>query len=394
MSTRVRGRLPFVVGGVLLAGWLATVSAPPATAQDSDKLLAEVKAAWQKRQDAIRSGKFTWTHHRLYVKGATVGTKGPDKDVVDNGSGSLLLEGNRTRIEIRDLIWKEPECAFVPQHRESTYDGKKYITLDHRPGHNKFPYGLIIDRERNQDFSLIDYWPLAVAVRGLDAKISSSALERLTQARRTVLDGRPVIELSEPRTETRGGAKVWVDPTQDYSVRRREKYLRAGELLSRTDVISEHHASGEWLPKRWTVRLMAPQGKLQRQTDVTMKEVIVNLPTTDADFEIVFPPRAMVDEWEDDEKGNGRLKASFIVRDDGSHRPITPGELKSVLYEDLLRTEPGELTGENIVPWWKSRWWLLTMIGVVLAVVLLGILVVRWRASRRKSQPPPTVGTQ
>ncbi|AWM40353.1 hypothetical protein C1280_27360 [Gemmata obscuriglobus] len=379
-----------LVGGAVCV-WLVVGTAAPAAADDSAKLLAEVRAAWQQRQDAARTARFVWTGRTVHPKGVVVGTKGPGKDVVNDGTGRVLLEGNKWRLATRGLIWSEPPYGFVPEHREVAFDGERYVTLiHHQPGHNQFPYGLIRRKpgevaQASMTFNLIDYWPLRVAVRGADPRLSNETLETHALARRATLQGRPVVELVQQRTEVSGESKVWVDPAQDYAVRRHDMYTAAGELHTRIDVTTERHPSGVWLPKAWTVQSMSGAA-LQRRTVFTLVEVTLNPSVAAGDLEIDFPPNTVVDEYTDS-KGQSQLTASHIVRGDGGRRPIVPGEWNNVGYEDLLRTEPGELLGSVPPPWWTSRSVLVAACGVVLALAVAALLVVRRRALRRRTLP-------
>jgi hypothetical protein len=361
---------------------VALVPAEPVSAQPADPVLAEIRAAWAKRQEFVRSARITWVHKSLHPKGSW-GKKGPDKDVVDNGTGSLLIDGDKARLTIRDLIWTDPLGRFAPRHRESTFDGKEFVTFEHPvPERLKFPYAILHKGDRNEDFNFLDYKPLRVALRGLDPNLGGSILERYTQVRRTVLDGRPVVELTEPRTEIRGESKVWLDPAQDYALRRFEDYVRTGEVFSRINVVTVRDLSGQWLPMNWTVQLISAKGQLRRQTDITLREVVLNPPTSEADFRITFPAGTVVDDLREMDPDGGGRRTSFLVRQDGSHRPIPRSEWQ-LPYEELVRSEPGELTGE-VASWWKSRRGLLTLAGSLVGLLFIAVLARRWLWSRGK----------
>lgn len=383
MRVIARGCAGFAVVATAVA---AVVSAPRAAAQQADAaLLEQVRAAWGKRQDTVRSLRVTWATKTTIPRGSRSGlprrpgSTAPDvmpaRDAVHDGAGELLLDGEKARISMRGTTLND-NGEFIPREVVSVFDGKQHTRLRGQ-GPGGVPAASIKAASQNDDGGDMVIAPMLRAVRGLVPAVARIDLERFTQTRRVVVGNRPLVELTRPRDETRGEEKLWVDPAQDFLPVRNETYDREGgltfKMTAQNSVVPG--ASACWLPEKWTCALWVPAGKLIAQDEVTAQTRATNVGTTPGDFQLSLPART----WLLEEGDNNKLTES-VIREDGTKRLVLPSEA-SKPYEELLRTDtPG--TGSP-----RSWWWI--ALGLVIALGSL-VLLFRRRLFPRTEGPAST----
>ncbi len=103
-------------------GAVCAVGPRPVAAADSDKLLAEVRAAWEAREKATHKIRMSWATKCLTPKGgvdlmfpgsAKAGTPRPPTDTTHTGKGTLVLHGLTARCGIEMHIWSDPSAEYV-----------------------------------------------------------------------------------------------------------------------------------------------------------------------------------------------------------------------------------------------------------------------------------------
>jgi hypothetical protein len=379
-----------ILFAVACAGLICSVAAisTPASAQESDKLLTEVKAAWEKRQNAIRSLKVSWKSKTLVPKGSLPAAlardqptvKGapvevPPTDVTHEGTGELTTQGKKARVEIQDATWDGIAGKLVPCRRESAFEGTRFTRLLRPESH--WPTAVIAKDTHNRDGADLMIWPLLLCARSMDSDLTRSgfSLGRYDQARRVTLDGQDSVELTGLRNETSGEVKIYVTPSQAMAFRRAEVFDRAGNLSFRVTFTQQKVADPDigYLPHQWTVRTYAVKNKLVRQIEVTTTAIAVNPAIQETDFTIAFPPDTRVtDEINQTE---------YIARGDGTKRDILPEE-RTAKHEDLVRTNTGELAPGAGGPRRHAPYW----IGGGLLVGSLSLLLI---FKRRRGRPTP-----
>jgi hypothetical protein len=374
----IRGGL--MVGAVLVG---AVLWEPGVSAQPANPLLEQVKAAWAKRQDAVRTLRMTWSSKSTVPKGAYTQSARrrkstgeiPAKDTVRPGTGGLILDGKKARAFSQGAIWDGDEEAFLPCRRESAFDGERYTSFHQtEPGS---PTAIIKRSDHNLAGDELPVWPVLVAVRGLDPVLAMEGmyLGAYTQARRTTVEGRGLIELTRPRNETRGEGRMLVDPNQAYAVQRVEHYTREGHPTYRFIIshVRVPDPAGEWLPERWSGILYGPGGKLFEQVEVVGQTREVNPMTSAADFEVALPPGTRVVDV------SAGKREDYIAREGGAKREILPSELQAS-HEELVRTNTGDLAPATARH--RSVW---LAAGALLVLLSLGLLL--RRSFRRRSNP-------
>lgn len=366
------GGAPFIV---FLAAWLGASGMRPAAAADSEKLVAEVKVAWEKREVAARTVRMAWGLKRVTPKGSSSivfptkdGKVEPPADVSGEGKVTILIDGLSARCSRSIHAWSSSTQQLTLQQSDEAVVGGVLKSLN-RFSEQDWPKGIV--KKKNwvgEGMSLSDLPPY-VAVRGTQPNVMGiHALAAFTEARRATLDGVGVIELITPRTEARGESKIWVSPTSDYSLVRFESYEPDGKLTFRLTVVPQQHPSGVWLPATWVGYTFANQRLLSTDT-ATMTAIEIAPPVSPGDFELAFPAGT----WVMDDTGS-KVK-DYLVKEDGQQRPILQEELRA-RYEDLVRTEPGAIARKSAL----ARNWRMGVAGVVL---LIAAVLVTFKAARR-----------
>lgn len=374
------------------AGWTAAWAADP-----PDPLLAEVRAAWEKRQKDANTVRVAWTWKDTTPKGAVSilfpFVKGADKgmppaDAVHDGSATLLLDGPRMRLEVDKFTWDAPTSSFQKKGERSAYDGNGRYTALNIYVVQSWPSGIIRKEKRNPDGDDIGMWPMKAGLRGTDSWVMNREdLSVFTAARRTTLDGRPMVELVRERTEVRGEQKCWVDPAQDYAARRDDMYDRDGTLQQRITISTRKDPSGLWIPSAWKA-VIYRDNKLVRAIDATLKEFAVNIPTSTEDFTVAFPVGTKVRDYTDELKPR-----EYILREDKPAREVLPHE-RGAPYDDLVHMEAGDLSRDER-PSFLVRNRAALFVGGGLFTIALAVLVLRQaRRPRAPMVPPSGPGTQ
>jgi hypothetical protein len=387
--------------GVLRRAWLAVLFAagvallvrPGAVqAQPADPVLEEVKAAWKKRQETARAVRVSWVQKDTRPRG-TINVSIP-KDVKDGeilpptdttheAKCKLLIDGDKSRIFTDEMIWNVPLKSFQRMEIDSAFQDGRSVSLN-RFGGQPFPGGSIKKERWNSNSRDVSQWPVLAAFRGTDPDaMNRMDLGAYTTARRTPLGGVPMVEVMREKNETRGEVKIWVDPAQDFAARRFEQYSRDGNLQQRITIGTRKDVSGLWVPNTWSAALYDGP-KLIRTVEAKVGELAVNPDTTPDDFRIDFPVGTKVTD------STGATTRDYIVREEGKVREIPRRELAQK-YEDLVRTEPGELVpGPRPSVWVRYQlvWWGMCILAVGV-LLLIGRRIYRSRTGSPGTEPKP-----
>lgn len=381
--------------GVALAASLLIVALCPtakSAAQSDDALFAEVLAAWQKRQQEIRTVRVSWAAKNTTPKGAITqlfGIKGkggevvPLADVTHDAKATLVIDGLKARLKSEQMIWDQPTEQFQKQTIDSCYeDGKNSRLIN--SGILPWPTGTIDKTRWNQDCD-ITTWPIRAAFRGLDADVMNRVeLSNFTITRHTVLERREMIELIRERAENRGESKIWVEEAQDYAAHRYETYAKDGTTQQRITVIQRKDPSGMWVPASWNV-VVHNKNKMVRAASVSVTELALNPPTTSDEFHPVFPPGTKVFD------STGEKPRQYIEREGKTPREILPGE-RGLPYDDLIQSESGDLLPGGKPTFFSRNRTALIIAGIVLILGAAVLLVLRFRHPSRTiagEQPGP-----
>jgi hypothetical protein len=164
----------------------------------------------------------------------------------------------------------------------------------------------------------------------------------------------------------------WVDPQRDWCVRR-HAILRDGRPLLQLDIALEPDAQAGWRPATWRSVDLAP----------STQEVHEACEATVTAFEI--NPRIPIDEFQFEFPPGTRVRAPgdthYIVRDDGSDRPILEEERqRGASYDELVASDVGEAGLERVRGDDSPIVWIAVGLAGALALFAAGRLW--WRRGR------------
>jgi hypothetical protein len=123
---------------------------------------------------------------------------------------------------------------------------------------------------------------------------------------------------------------LWVDPRRDDLIVQR--VFKSGDKLTVTSIEYRPDKTVGWVPSRWTVKYTLA-GIPQAIWDTTVVDYSINQPIPPGTFDLAFPPRTFVTDAVSNEH--------YLVRADGSKRPVTNKELelqrqRKLRFNDLL----------------------------------------------------------
>jgi hypothetical protein len=339
--------------------------------------LETIVAAWQARQERVRSFKFTWTERQTYTAGAILserdGVKNPDGLVIPettttyDATFTLSVDGDRMRF-IRDGIAVSTKKGLFMQRSESVFDGeinKNYMA----PGAVEYPRGSVGNEQLNMDVHSVTVFPLLIAFRPFQAAMGrfSEGLDGFALGTETAaVRGRQCVVLKEtPNSAGAGVRTVWLDQERDFALLRLN-HSTDGRTDWQID-INEHQRQGlDWVPVEWARTVVRPRGSYDLSTTARVAEHHINVPLDEKEFQLEFPPGTWVtDRREKSARGDA---AEYILRLNGEKRPITRGDW-GASYAQLLESEPGMALVGPAQQGGHLLWLLLGTVAVVLGVV-------------------------
>jgi hypothetical protein len=336
--------------------------------------------AARERQEKLASVDFTFriqetvepgAMQRELLRGGQSPAKFPAEQLHLESVNRLIYDGVRMRHEDNHPMPDERTSRFEPVQALKLTDGRLVKSLLHPVGNvsRQASVALIATprQESVADFAL--YMPFHLACRGHDNPGCRDAytFQRLKPSGPGVAIGGVATE--EYTLGAKSGAttyRCWVAPSQGYAVRRLRQDGANGKALYITDVQSaKEPISGQWLPTSWKHTMFNEQGGIRRTLEVTVTRTEVGGAYADNVFDLQFPPGVEVLD-----ESAGRY---FLVRDDGTYRPIAPGE------------DSPELTADLKSNWFSRNWWWL----VSVAVATCGVLFLVIRRTRQANSPTP-----
>ena len=289
----------------LLAGQSESRSLPP----DRSKPVpakSEIIAAWQKRQNAINSFRFTWTEEQIHPKGWLANPRYPERErlaipglftdrryVVEK---NLAVAGNRMRYSFVLDRAEEPDGVdVVAQHGDnrglgvrrhysyvSVFDGQTGRTritsfLDHPPG-------TVVQTAANIDAQNLDVRPILMAFRPLDPAMGHLLIDRaVTNERRQFYRGRSIFLLEERHDPSGWKTLLWLEPERGFLVSR---YLLAFEQRTIVDIVIDYTEDPRWgwIPAGWRITEMLSDGSKRQVTVARVTGYSINAPIAAEEF--------------------------------------------------------------------------------------------------------------
>jgi hypothetical protein len=310
--------------------WVITIDSPAARAAEHP-LISEIRAAWEERQERYQSFEVEWEERRTTPAGGHY--RGyPPEEVTHSLRYRLAGDGERLRLTRSGLEYDIDLRRFAEKNYTFVFDGSESRTLWTSEKLRRHPPGFI---SQGMAFATNNYHVQAVIVRfrplvktlsGIDLSTCEIANER------DVIDGVPC-RLLRGRPKPRLEELYWIATDGDWRILRYERTVN-GRVFSQLTIGYEQRAEHGNIPRDWKhVSINDRSGTLSETIDSTLIHSDINRPLPDEEFELEFPPGAVV-------QGPER-NAIAVVRTDGTLRPITQEELAAgTSYAELMRSPP------------------------------------------------------
>jgi hypothetical protein len=226
-------------------------------AGQGDRLLADIHAAWQARQEKFQTGRIVWDQNEHYDKNALPYFPSPGQarttsdlhqaaDVVTRGE--FVFDGRKCRFQQSGPRWNEQQRRFEEQTETETFDGREFRRCREYSLPDTRPFGSFNKRTDGMGIQGIGSYfePLALAFRPLSPEFTSVRLADYTV--RAVSDqvrGIPCVCLHSKQVDIE--QLLWLDPRREYVLVRHDIIALRGRLLMRYDI--DYDDSPDVLPR-------------------------------------------------------------------------------------------------------------------------------------------------
>src|SRR6185503_16024942 len=289
----------------LLAGQSESRSLPP----DRSKPVpakSEIIAAWQKRQNAVNSFRFTWTEEQIHPKGWLANPRYPERErlaipglftdrryVVQK---NLAVAGNRMRYSFVLDRGEEPDGVdVVAQHGDNRGLGVRrhysYVSVfDGQTGRARItsffdhPPGTVLQTAANIDAQNLDVRSILMAFRPLDPAMGHLLIDRaVTNERRQFYRGKSIFLLEERHDPSGWKTLLWLEPERGFLVSR---YLLAFEQRTIVDIVIDYAEDPRWgwIPAGWRITEMLSDGSKRQVTVARVTGHSINAPIAAEEF--------------------------------------------------------------------------------------------------------------
>jgi hypothetical protein len=261
---------------------------------------AETVAAWQKRQNAVKTFSFAWTEEQTHPTGWLSNPRYPEREraaipplFVDRTyvvSKTLAVDGSRMRYSFELDRKEEPDGVDViaPQGGNrglgvrrhysyvSVFDGQAGTTrvtsfFDHPPP-------TTIQTTANVDAQNLDVRPILMAFRPLDPVMGHRLIDRaITNLARSFYRGKSIFLLEERHDPTGWKTTLFIEPERDFLVSR---YVVEFEQRTIVDVDIDYVQDPQWgwIPNGWRITEMLANGSKRLVTVAKISRYTINEP--------------------------------------------------------------------------------------------------------------------
>ncbi len=357
---------------------LFLMSAQPGLGQESEKLLAEVRAAWEKREKAAHYLSAKWRQEELMPKGGIsrrlpmLAAKEtlPAQDTKVYGRGELYFSGPDCRLQMDHPIWNAQSKEFCSAPYDAALRGG---VLKSRSAPQGSPNQTgRISKDEWSNWGAGSVWPLSTSYRGITSTTFNANIGNFTAARRVQLATGPGVELTRERTETRGHARLFVDPVRNHFPTRYESFGVDGKLNVAFAIQTRQDDRFGWVLESWAISSFT-DAHLTKSVTCRLDELVLGEPVPAETFDIDYSPGTFV---RDD---SGNMPRDLLTREGKEPREILPGE-RGAAYARLVESEAGELLPGGRESVFARYWWVLAG-----AVALVGTVLVVRRIRRTHS---------
>ena len=267
---------------------------------------SEIIAAWQKRQGAINTFRFSWTEEQTHPRGWLSNPRYPERErsaipglLIDRSyavAKTLAVAGNKMRYSFELDRKEEPDGVDVIARQGgnrglgvrrhysyvSVFDGQIGAVrlssfLDHPPG-------TVIQTTANVDAQNLDTRPILMAFRPLDAVMGHRLIDRaITNLSRTFYRGKSTFLLEERHDPSGWKTLLWIEPERDFLVSRYMVSFEQNHIVD-IDIDYVHDARWGWIPSGWRVTEMLSDGSKRLVAVAKVTSYSINVPIGAEEF--------------------------------------------------------------------------------------------------------------
>lgn len=334
----------------------------------------DVLTAWNKRAQYFSTLSLKCSGHQFIVKEGQVAfpangfsktsspKRVPPEDTTCNVSFKYLYNrlGNQILFEITEELWSFEENRYV-SHSSKQYSDNEIHKIYSLPSVLEFPLLEINSANtRGNPSSSIQTLPIGLIFHLLAPSPGRIFVDHVTLVRTDgIHNGKQcwILDISTtPSRSLKHSEQLWVLPSMNFIPVR---YLRTTSNVPalQIDVVYPPDESEYPLPVSWTIVDFGKTGLVETSTVINADSIVVN--------EKLAPEQLSINPAPGTWTNNLITNESYIVKAGGESRPILDGEFNGTNYQDLLRSEPGELNRPEPMSSWT---W------IFLAMSILGLL--------------------
>lgn len=262
--------------------------------RDSSKPVAtraEIVAAWQRRQDAMKTASFAWVEQQTHPKGWFGNPRFPEREreaipaLREDRSYSvakmLAVDGDKMRYTFEVDRVLEPGLGVGRHYRYvSVFDGqvgRMYLSsMTNSPPARSLG--------TSEDAQNLDTRALPMALRPLDPVMGHLLVDRaLPNQGRRFYKGRSTMILEERHDPSGWKTALWIEPERDFLVSR---YRVAFEQKFMVDIDIDYASDPRWgwIPSGWRVSEMLADGSMRLVAEARVSSYSLNLPIGISEF--------------------------------------------------------------------------------------------------------------
>lgn len=267
----------------------------------------DVIASWRKRQDAIKTFRFTWVEQQTYPKGWLPNPRNPERDRLNTPglnidrtytvNKTLGVDGNKMRYSFEVDRTPEPDGVLVvsPNGENnglgegrhytyvSTFDGQTTkITLTSA---TNSPPPVSSQLSTSVDAQNLDLRPILLFFRPLDPLMGDLLLDRaVTNRVRTIFNGKSTFLLEERRDPSGWKTTRRIEPERDFLI---SELLVTFEQKLNIDIAVDYtqDQTWGWIPSGWRVTELLADGTTRLIATAKVTSYEINQSTRKEDFE-------------------------------------------------------------------------------------------------------------
>jgi hypothetical protein len=341
--------------------------------------------AWKKRQEQVRSLKIVCKGKKTRSK---LDITGPDSDGVHDvpeegftfdSERIIRLCGDKLHFEEIGKSWDGDRRELEPSHWGYAFDGNNWRLLFHSFSESRPSGGSVYNKDSRIPYNTV-VLPVLLLYRPYKSEWAFHPERFQVTQTNVVIRGVRCVQLEAEIPREKSVEWIWVDPEKQFLIQRYAKGTPSS-IHFQIDFQYKKFDSNEWVVSGWE------HGSYLGNTTViqSFRGIVTECKMNrgdDHDCLLTFPPGTWVTDYtKTSAEGN---YSTYLIKRDGSNRPILESEIRSATYEQLMNSDPGTIFSSSS---FNSKW---LYIPVLFSVPL--VLLALRRICRSRERPSSTKG--